>query len=207
MHGYPTASRGLPGSWRVARRGRIQGEKEERESVKQTIAWPVTEQTFELGILHLIITFISFFFFRSGIFYFLFCTKSFSCFGDSNRYKGGAWNGRTGILFRPLPTIPTVNTPATATPLAILATLATTTTWQLLHIYSFLSFTCLTTTTITMDPVKTTAVQPEKKDHTANHNIIESYQRRWEQLMEDTEKQLQKIRGSLTSELSYAGRC
>ena len=71
--------------------------------MKQTIAWPVTEQTFELGILHLIITFISFFFFRSGIFYFLFCTKSFSCFGDSNRYKGGAWNGRTGILFRPLP--------------------------------------------------------------------------------------------------------
>lgn len=39
--------------------------------------------------------------FLFSIFYFV--LKLFSCFGDSSRYKGGAWNGRTGILFRPLP--------------------------------------------------------------------------------------------------------
>ncbi|KAJ5732972.1 hypothetical protein N7533_013419 [Penicillium manginii] len=43
-----------------------------------------------------------------------------------------------------------------------------------------------------MDSVKTKGVAPEKKDD--KPMSVEQYQRRWEQLMDDTAKQIQKIR-------------
>lgn len=58
-----------------------------------------------------------------------------------------------------------------------------------------------------MDQTKSHTVRPETKDHQPKMTSLETYQRRWEQLMEDTEKELQKIRGSsLTPELSDAGK-
>ncbi|KAJ5287872.1 hypothetical protein N7478_003558 [Penicillium angulare] len=48
-----------------------------------------------------------------------------------------------------------------------------------------------------MDQVKSQNPQQEKKDAKptqSGHESVESYQRRWAQLMEDTNKQLQKIR-------------
>lgn len=57
-----------------------------------------------------------------------------------------------------------------------------------------------------MDSVKPKTVQPEKKD-TPPLNILETYQRRWDQLMEDTTKQIEKIRRKpRLRSLSYAGR-
>lgn len=44
-----------------------------------------------------------------------------------------------------------------------------------------------------MDTIKPKTVQPEKKD-TKPLNILETYQRRWDQLMDDTTKQIEKIR-------------
>lgn len=44
-----------------------------------------------------------------------------------------------------------------------------------------------------MDPVKPSNVQPEKKEGRPL-NIIETYQRRWDQMMQDTTKQIEKIR-------------
>lgn len=54
-----------------------------------------------------------------------------------------------------------------------------------------------------MDSVKTKAA-PETKD--SKPTSVEQYQRRWEQLMDDTAKQIQKIRGEpdLTSDASHA---
>lgn len=45
-----------------------------------------------------------------------------------------------------------------------------------------------------MDPVKPSNVQPEKKDGGQPLNILETYQRRWDQMMQDTTKQIEKIR-------------
>lgn len=44
-----------------------------------------------------------------------------------------------------------------------------------------------------MDTVKSKTAQPEKKDPKPL-NILETYQRRWDQLMEDTTKQIERIR-------------
>lgn len=54
-----------------------------------------------------------------------------------------------------------------------------------------------------MDSVKPKTIQPEKKDKPLN--ILETYQRRWDQLMEDTTKQIEKIRREFSPKLSYAG--
>ncbi|KAJ5090924.1 hypothetical protein N7532_009608 [Penicillium argentinense] len=57
-----------------------------------------------------------------------------------------------------------------------------------------------------MDSIKTKDVAPEKKDKQPQLSDVEQYQRRWEQLMDDTAKQIQKIRGTIvTSDASHAG--
>lgn len=62
-----------------------------------------------------------------------------------------------------------------------------------------------TSTTITMDQVKKQTSSQGNQNPKSMVNV-EAYQRRWEQLMEDTNQQIQKIRGTLvTSDLSHAG--
>lgn len=63
-----------------------------------------------------------------------------------------------------------------------------------------------------MDSVKAKDV-PQTSTTTKPMTRVEEYQRRWAQLMDDTAKQIQKIRGAqtqssrtcLTSDISYAG--
>lgn len=62
-----------------------------------------------------------------------------------------------------------------------------------------------------MDSIKAKDV-PQTSNDTKPMTSVEEYQRRWAQLMDDTAKQIQKIRGAqpdppetLTSDISYAG--
>lgn len=135
----------------------------------------------------------AFFFFFAGSFFFRYT-------GDSSLYKGGAWNGTRNYR--------NLNLTIDILTLFFLSLVnICSDTSQVFRRYTNICIIDHNLPQSTkMDQVKSQTAQAETKDQKPNMTSLESYQSYWEQLMENTEKELQKIRGSsLTPDPSYAG--